>query len=83
MDLFYKVLSTFFIVLEIILLAYVVSSILPLNNNIRKKITEIITPLLAPVRYLLKYSIFKTNTVDLSPIISYVIVTFLQRFFSV
>lgn len=82
MKLFYHAFYTFFVILEIILLAYVVLSILPLNNNIRKKITDIINPLLAPVRYLLKNSVFNSNAVDLSPIISFIIVTFLQNFFS-
>lgn len=81
MKLFYNVFYSFFVVLEIILFVYLVLSIIPINNKFRKKANEIINPILAPFRYLLKYSVFNTNTVDLSPIICFVVITYLQRFF--
>lgn len=81
MKLAYNVFYTFFAVLELLILAYVIASFSPPNNKLRKTITRLVTPLLDPVRYLLNNSIFKTNTVDFSPIISFVIVTYLQKFF--
>lgn len=74
-------LYVFFIVLEIILFLYVIISWFPINNFIRNLLTILIEPILTPVRFLLKHSIFNTPTADLSPIISFVIILFLQEFF--
>lgn len=79
--LFFNALYVFFIVLEIILFLYVIISWFPINNFIRNLLTILIEPILTPVRFLLKHSIFNTPTADLSPIISFVIILFLQEFF--
>lgn len=79
--LLFNALYVFFIVLEIILFLYVIISWFPINNFIKNILTILIEPILTPVRYLLKHSIFNTPTADLSPIISFVIILFLQEFF--
>ncbi len=79
--LLFSALYVFFIVLEIILFLYVIISWFPINNFIRNLLTVLIEPILTPVRFLLKHSIFNTPTADLSPIISFVIILFLQEFF--
>lgn len=79
--LLFNALYIFFIVLEIILFLYVITSWFPINHFIKNFLTVLIDPILIPVRYLLKHSIFNTPTADLSPIISFVIILFLQEFF--
>ncbi len=81
MDIIYQALYVFFIALEIIILAYIILSLLPYKNKLRIKITELATPILEPIRYLLDFSIFKSNVTDFSPIISYIIINFMQNFF--
>ncbi len=77
----YEALYVFFIVLEMILFLYVITSWFPMNNRIRGFLAILIDPILIPVRYLLKRSIFNTPTADLSPVIGFVIILFLQEFF--
>lgn len=82
-QLLYNALYVFFIVLEVILFMYLIISWFPVNNFIRDFITVLIDPILTPVRYLLRHSIFNTPTADLSPIISFIIIVFFQEFFYV
>ena len=79
----YDALYIFFIVLEIFLFLYVIISWLPVNNRFKSIICFLIDPILVPVRYLLKHSIFNTPTADLSPVIGFVVILFLQEFFYV
>lgn len=81
--LLFNALYVFFIVLEMILFLYVITSWFPINHNIKSFLVVLIEPILVPVRYLLKHSIFNTPAADLSPIISFVIILFLQEFFYV
>lgn len=81
MKLIYNVLYTFFVLIEVLILAYVVSSFFSPSNKLRKGLSNIMEPILDPVRFLLKRSVFNTAVADLSPIISFVIVNFLQDFF--
>jgi uncharacterized protein YggT (Ycf19 family) len=79
--LLYNTLYVFFIVLEMILFLYVITSWFPISHSIKGFLAVLIDPVLVPVRYLLKHSIFNTPAADLSPIISFVIILFLQEFF--
>ncbi|WMJ88245.1 YggT family protein [Anaerocolumna sp. MB42-C2] len=79
----YDALYIFFIVLEIVLFLYVITSWFPVNNRFKSIISFLIDPILVPVRYLLKHSIFNTPTADLSPVIGFVVILFLQEFFYV
>ncbi len=81
--LIFNTLYVFFIVLEMILFLYVITSWFPINNRIKSILVTLIDPILMPVRYLLKHSIFNTPAADLSPVISFVIILFLQEFFYV
>lgn len=82
MKLTYTTFYIFFIVLEFIILAYLIVSFFPDNNWIRHKVIELAGPLLKPIRFLLKHSMFKSNIGDFSPVISFIIINYLQRFFS-
>lgn len=79
--LIFNTLYIFFVVLEMILFIYVITSWFPLNAKIKNFLKTLIDPILEPVRFLLKRSIFNTPTADLSPIISFVIILYLQEFF--
>ncbi|MFU0827560.1 MAG: YggT family protein [Lachnoclostridium sp.] len=80
-QLLYNALYVFFVVLEMILFLYVIISWFPVNNYFKNFITFLIDPILTPVRFLLRHSIFNTPTADLSPIISFILILFFQEFF--
>lgn len=71
----------FFIVVEIILMIYVISTWIPVPPRFQGLMVSLIMPVLIPVRILLRHSVFYTRNVDLSPIIALTIVTFLQNLF--
>ncbi len=77
----YNALYIFFVVLEMILFLYVITSWFFVSNRFKSFLTILIDPILIPVRYLLKRSIFNTPTADLSPVIGFVIILFFQEFF--
>jgi len=83
MNYLYEALYIFFTVLEIILFIYVIATWFPLNHRIKSLFTFILDPILEPVRYLLRHSIFNTPRADLSPMIGFIIIIFLQEFFKV
>lgn len=83
LNLIYNVFYVFFIVLEIILFIYVISSWFPTPKKFKSLLNVLIDPILSPIRFLLKHSIFNTPTADLSPIIGFVVILFLQKFFYV
>lgn len=76
-----NVLYIFFVVLEMILFIYIITSWIPMNNRFKELLITLLAPILDPVRALLKHSIFNTPAADLSPIIGLVIISFLQQFF--
>ncbi len=81
LNLLYDALYVFFTVLEIILFLYVIASWFPNGKDIKEMLSTVLDPILVPVRYLLKHSIFNTPRADLAPIISFVIILFLQELF--
>ena len=77
----YQTLYLFFVVLEFILMTYVLLSWLPLGAKVREFMHRLTAPILDPIRYLLKHSVFYSQVADLSPIVGFIIVSFLQQFF--
>lgn len=77
----YQTLYLFFVVLEFILMTYVLFSWLPLGAKVREFMHRLTAPILDPIRYLLKHSVFYSQVADLSPIVGFMIVSFLQQFF--
>lgn len=71
----------FFIIIEYILIAYIISSWLPMNSKLRNLMHTITDPILDPIRFLLKRSVFYSQISDFSPLIAFVFVTYLQKFF--
>jgi YggT family protein len=74
-------LYVFFIVLEIILFTYFLMSWFPFNAKLKEFLITLIEPLLTPIRFLLKHSIFNTKVIDLSPMIALVVILFFQTIF--
>lgn len=81
LTLLYEALYLFFTVLEIMLFLYVVISWFPNSGKLREMFITLLDPIFVPVRFLLRHSIFNTPRADLAPIISFVIILFLQEFF--
>lgn len=80
-SLIYNVFYVFFVVLEIILFLYILTSWFRINGKVKSVLFTLIEPVIIPVKYLLKHSIFNSPAADLSPIISFIIIIFLQNFF--
>lgn len=77
----YSTFYMFFVVLQVILLLFMVSSWFNGGEKFKNLLSLLIEPILTPVRFLLKYSIFGNPAADLSPLISFVLIMFLQDFF--
>lgn len=78
--LIYQSLHTFFVFLELLLFLYFISAWLPLGISIKTNLYQLVNPLLLPVRFMLRKSIFQAQ-IDLAPIITFLMILFLQRFF--
>jgi YggT family protein len=70
----------FFIVLKILLFVYILSKWIPLGAKTRVFINGLLEPLINPVQYLMKHSIF-ISKFDLSPFIAMIIITYFQNIF--
>lgn len=77
----YRTFYLFFVALEFILMTYVLMSWLPLGARLREFMRLITAPILDPIRFLLKHSIFYSQIADLSPLIGFVIVSYMQQLF--
>lgn len=80
--LMYRTFYVFFNVIEIILFINLISSWFPIPNGIKKILVTLINPILDPIRFLLRRSIFNTPVSDFSPIIGIVILSYLQNVLS-
>ena len=76
-----QTLYIFFVVLEFVLMAYVFMSWIPLGAKVKHIMHRLTAPILDPIRFLLKHSIFYSQVADLSPIVGFVIVSYMQQFF--
>lgn len=74
-------LYVFFIVLEIILFAYFMMSWFPFNTKLKEFLITLLDPILTPIRFLLKHSIFNTKVIDLAPMIALIVILFFQSIF--
>ena len=81
MELLFHTFYIFFNVLEMILAIYVVLSWFPFSKMVQQHLKNLVAPILDPVRALLKHSIFNSQVADLSPIITFLIILYLQKYF--
>ncbi len=80
MQLIIKAVYVFLMFLEVALFFYIVISWIPISLKLREISKKIIDPILDPIRFILKKSIFKTRVIDLAPIIAFLIISYLQQF---
>lgn len=71
----------FFIVLELLLLAYIITRWIRLSPKFTDMLVTLVGPILEPIRYLLQFSIFQVRGYDISPILGFVVVSYFQQFF--
>jgi len=81
LSIIYRTFYVFFVAIEIILFIYIITSWLPMGEKFKLLMRNLISPILDPIRILLKHSIFGSNIMDLSPIIACILIVFLQKFF--
>ena len=65
-------------VLQIILLIYIITSMFPVPKLLGTLLNNLTAPLLNPVRYLISKSVIKVRFIDISPLIAYTIISFIQ-----
>lgn len=82
-DLINRTLYLFFVVLEFILMTDLLMSWLPIGTKIKEFMHHLTAPLLDPIRYLLKHSVFYSQVADLSPLIGFMFVSYMQQVFFV
>lgn len=81
MNLLMEAFYIFFTVLEAILFLYIIASWFPISSRLRGMFAFVLDPILEPVRFLLRRSIFGTSRVDISPMIGLVVIIYLQEIF--
>ncbi|MDO5520876.1 MAG: YggT family protein [bacterium] len=64
--------------LEYLIFAYVILSWLPKLKGFKLVVAHILDPLFSIIRLLMKHSVFRTNQLDLTPLVALLIVTFIQ-----
>lgn len=79
--LIYHALYIFFMVLEGILFLYILSSWFPNSAKIRNLLLTLLDPLFIPIRFALKKSVFYNGMVDLAPMITLILLSYLQSLF--
>lgn len=71
-------LSIFFYCLEIMLFIQIFINLLPIPG-IRKIVENIVEPMLRPIRFLLRHSVFQSGGADSSPIIAFIILSYIGQ----
>lgn len=70
----------FFRILEYMLLGFVLCTWILPNHKLTALLKQLAEPMLCPVRFLLRHSSFRSS-IDLSPLITFIILTYLQSLF--
>ncbi len=71
--------SIFLYCLEILLFVQIFMNMLPFPT-LRRIVETIVEPLLRPIRFLLKHSVFQSGGTDSSPIIAFIVLSYLGQF---
>ncbi|MCI8772232.1 MAG: hypothetical protein HFH73_14120 [Lachnospiraceae bacterium] len=72
-------LEIFFIVLEIIVLLYLIQKMFDFGLQVRRITLILVAPILQPMQKIVKHSIMNTFSIDLSPYLLIVILSYLER----
>lgn len=81
-ELIFNTLNVFFVVLEIILFIYILTVWLPIPKTFKEMFIQLLEPIFIPIRYLINHSIYKTQSIDMTPLIAFLVIIFLQGIFS-
>lgn len=71
----------FLLLLEGCILTYIVLLGIPFGKSVKNFLEGFLEPILSSVRFLLKHSIFRTTTYDMSPLVILVLISYLQFVF--
>ncbi|MFA9463615.1 MAG: YggT family protein [Velocimicrobium sp.] len=71
----------FFVILESILFLYIISSWFPNSAKFRSLLLALLEPIFSPIRLCLKHSVMNNTSVDLTPMITLIILSYLQSLF--
>lgn len=69
----------FFIVLECLVVLFLVQSFFPLSQKVRIFFLMMVSPILFPMQKIMKYSMMNTFSIDLSPYVILIILSYLER----
>ena len=69
----------FFIVLECLVVLFLVQSFFPLSQKVRLFFLMMVSPILFPMQKIMKYSMMNTFSIDLSPYVILIILSYLER----
>lgn len=70
-------LNIFFTVLEVIVLVYMVQTLIPMGEFLRRFLLMLMYPMLYPMQKLLRHSVLSTFSIDLSPYVILIILNYL------
>lgn len=73
-----KSLSIFITILEVVLLIYIFLSMFHVGF-LRKPISFLLDPILIPIQKLMRHSVFHTPVSDISPIMAFLILSYIQQ----
>lgn len=69
----------FFIVLECLVVLFLVQSFFPLSQKVRLFFLMMVSPILFPMQKIMKHSMMNTFSIDLSPYVILIILSYLER----
>lgn len=69
----------FIIVLECLVVLFLVQSFFPLSQKVRIFFLMMVSPILFPMQKIMKYSMMNTFSIDLSPYVILIILSYLER----
>ena len=72
-------LEIFFIVLEVIVLLYLIQKMFAFGLQVRRITLILVAPILQPMQRMVKHSVMNTFSVDLSPYLLIVVLSYLER----
>lgn len=76
-----RALYIFFVIMESVLFLYIISSWFPNAGKIRATLSTLLDPMFVPIRACLKHSVFSNHKIDLTPMITLIILSYLQTLF--
>ena len=72
-------LEIFFIVLEVIVLLYLIQKMFDFGLQVRRITLILVAPILQPTQRMVKHSVMNAFSVDLSPYLLIVVLSYLER----